>query len=147
MPCASYQCTSALRIFPLLNRTSATPLSLRQRPVPYSLRSRGRSRMRLPAAIVSTCEISLTISKGIRRHYDSAPERRRAPFLTATLDRGAHPVGTRRRTRPVSGAPIGGPSTGVVSRAASAPPRGRGGGLDPSRPETPDLLEVKRPLV
>src|SRR5829696_8123875 len=53
-PCASYQCTSASRIVPSRSRRLATPFSLRQRPLPYCLRSLARSRTPRPPAMVST---------------------------------------------------------------------------------------------
>jgi hypothetical protein len=68
MPCASYQCSSALRIVPSGSRIKATPLSLRQRPLPYSLSSRLRARIPAPAAILSSRPICPTTSNGISSH-------------------------------------------------------------------------------
>jgi len=70
-PCASYQCRSALRIRPVRNRIISTLFIFRQRPLPYSLRSRESSRIFVPTAIVPTCAMSPTISKDIGPHYVS----------------------------------------------------------------------------
>jgi len=69
MPWASNQWTSARRTVPSKRRTVATPLSFRQRPLPYRLRRRGKIRILVPIAIGSTSVISPTISKSIRPHW------------------------------------------------------------------------------
>lgn len=58
IPCDSYQCTSARRHVPFGSRTSAIPLSFRHRRPPYNLRSRSRTRVERPRAMVSISRIS-----------------------------------------------------------------------------------------
>ncbi len=53
MPCASYQCNSAVRVLPLASRTLATPFNFRYRPGPNCFRSRAKSRIREAMAMVS----------------------------------------------------------------------------------------------
>ena len=66
IPCASNQCTSALRIVPSKRRTVALPFSFRHRPLPYRFRRTGKIRIWVPIAMGSMSVILPTISKCIR---------------------------------------------------------------------------------
>jgi hypothetical protein len=109
-PWASYQCSSARRTRPLLNRTNATPLHFLQRPGPCRRRSRARSRIPRPAAIVRISVIGLTSSNGTavlenqraRASNDLAAQRGRAAPSAATAggQRISHQP-TRRRSRQI----------------------------------------------
>jgi len=66
IPCASNQCTSALRIVPSKRRTVALPFSFRHRPLPYRFLRTGKIRIRVPIAMGSMSVILPTISKCIR---------------------------------------------------------------------------------
>jgi len=61
IPWASYQCCSRRTTLPE-RRIGAQPLRFRQRPLPWALLSRTRTRTPAPTAIVSTCSISPMIS-------------------------------------------------------------------------------------
>jgi hypothetical protein len=54
IPCASYQCSSAVLILPLYTLTFAIAFSFLHLPSPYLLRSHGSTRIALPIAMVST---------------------------------------------------------------------------------------------
>ena len=78
IPCASNQCTSALRIVPSRRRTVALPFSFRHRPLPYRFRRTGKIRIWVPIAIGSMSVIFPTISKCIRAHYVKHRQRNQA---------------------------------------------------------------------
>src|ERR1700758_1521964 len=64
----------------MASRTEPMPLSLRQRPEPYRLRSRESWRIHLPTATISMSVIAPTISKYIWPHrFIGVAERRRSP--------------------------------------------------------------------
>jgi hypothetical protein len=67
IPWASYQCTSALHRRPSSRRNVATPLIFLQRPVPYTRRSRGSSRIDRPTAITSMFAMVPITSKSMPR--------------------------------------------------------------------------------
>ena len=78
IPCASNQCTSALRIVPSKRRTVALPFSFRHRPLPYRFRRTGKIRIWVPIAMGSMSVILPTISKCIRAHYVKHRQRNQA---------------------------------------------------------------------
>ena len=78
IPCASNQCTSALRIVPSKRRIVALPFSFRHRPLPYRFRRTGKIRIWVPIAIGSMSVIFPTIWKCIRAHYVKHRQRNQA---------------------------------------------------------------------
>ena len=78
IPCASNQCTSALRIVPSKRRIVALPFSFRHRPLPYRFRGTGKIRIWVPIAMGSMSVILPTISKCIRAHYVKHRQRNQA---------------------------------------------------------------------
>nr|CAP48184.1 putative integron gene cassette protein [uncultured bacterium] len=69
MPCASYQCSSALTTRPLRRRISANPFILRHLALPWSFWRRFSSRIEPLTAIASTSLTSPSISKNTPTLY------------------------------------------------------------------------------